>query len=184
MIEICAVGGYNEIGKNMTAIKVDEEVIILDMGIHLEPYIQYTNDEDLIDINPSELRKVGAIPNDKVIKEWRTKVKAIVPTHAHLDHVGAIMFMGNKYNAPILCTPFTAEVIKTISKDEKIVLENDIKVMNVNSFYQISKNIKIEFINMTHSIPQTVMVAVHTKYGTVLYANDFKFDNEGSKNCD
>jgi len=177
MIEICAVGGYNEIGKNMTAIKIDDEVIILDMGIHLEPYIQYTEDEDLVDISTSELRKVGAIPNDKIIKEWRSKVKAIIPTHAHLDHVGAIMFMGNKYHAPILCTPFTAEVINTISKDEKIVIENDIKVMNVNSFYQISDNIRIEFINMTHSIPQTVMVAVHTKYGIIIYANDFKFDN-------
>ncbi len=177
MIEICAVGGYSEIGKNMTAVRIDDEVVILDMGIHLEPYIQYTNDEDLVDISASELRKVGAIPDDKVIKDWRPYVKAIIPTHAHLDHVGAIMFMGNKYNAPILCTPFTAEVINTISKDEKIVLENDIKIMNVNSFYQISDNIKIEFINMTHSVPQTVMVAIHTKYGIIIYANDFKFDN-------
>ncbi len=179
MIQICAVGGYDEIGKNMTAVKVDEEVVVIDMGLHLDNYIKYTEEEeeDIIEISANELAKVGAIPDDSVIKEWRDKVKAIIPTHAHLDHVGALIFLSNKYNAPILCTPFTAEVIKAISKDEKIKLKNDIKVLNVNSIYWISEKIKIEFINMTHSTPQTVMVAVHTPDGILLYANDFKFDN-------
>ncbi len=179
MIEICAIGGYDEIGKNMTAIKVDDEVIVIDMGLHLDNYIKYTEEEeeDIIEISADELAKAGAIPNDSVIKDWKDKVKAIVPTHAHLDHVGALTFLSNKYSAPILCTPFTAEVIKAISKDEKIKLKNDIKVLNVNSIYWISNKIKIEFINMTHSTPQTVMVAVHTPEGIVLYANDFKFDN-------
>src|SRR3989338_6022986 len=116
MIEICAVGGYNEIGKNMTAIRVDDEVVIIDMGLHLDNYIKYTEDEeeDIVEISANELAKVGAIPNDSVIKDWRDKVKAIIPTHAHLDHVGALIFLSNKYNAPILCTPFTAEVIRAI----------------------------------------------------------------------
>ena len=179
MIEICAVGGYDEIGKNMTAVKVGDEVVVIDMGLHLESYIKYTEEsqEEIIEISASELSKVGAIPNDNVIKDWRSKVKAIIPTHAHLDHVGALTFLSNKYNAPILCTPFTSEVIKIISSDEKIKLKNEIKVLNVNSVYYISDKIKIEFINMTHSTPQTVMVAVHTPEGIVLYANDFKFDN-------
>lgn len=179
MIEICAVGGYNEVGKNMTAVKSEDGVVVLDMGLHLDNYIRYTEDEeeDMIEISAEELAKAGAIPDDRVIKEWRSKVKAIVPTHAHLDHVGALIFLSNKYNAPIICTPFTAEVIKAISKDEKIKLRNDIKVLNINSIYTISKKLKIEFINMTHSTPQTVMVAVHTPDGIVLYANDFKFDN-------
>jgi len=179
MIQICAVGGYDEIGKNMTAIKIGDEVVVIDMGLHLDSYIKYTEEEneDIVEISTNELAKVGAIPNDKVIKDWKNKVKAIIPTHAHLDHVGALTFLSNKYNAPILCTPFTSEVIKAISKDEKIKLKNELKVLNVNSIYYISDNIKIEFINMTHSTPQTVMVAVHTKEGIILYANDFKFDN-------
>ncbi len=178
MIEICAVGGYDEIGKNMTAVKVGDEVVIIDMGLHLESYIRYTEEEgDIVEISANELSKIGAIPNDNVIKDWRSKVKAIIPTHAHLDHVGALTFLSNKYSAPILCTPFTAEVIKAISRDEKIKLKNEIKVLNVNSIYYISDKIKIEFINMTHSTPQTVMVAVHTPEGILLYANDFKFDN-------
>ena len=179
MIEICAVGGYDEIGKNMTAVKYGDEVVVIDMGLYLDSYIKYTEEagDDIIEISSKELAKVGAIPNDSVIKDWRSKVKAIIPTHAHLDHVGALTFLSNKYNAPILCTPFTSEVIKAISQDEKIKLKNEIKVLNVNSIYYISDKIKIEFINMTHSTPQTVMVAVHTPDGILLYANDFKFDN-------
>jgi len=162
----------------MTAIKVDDEVVILDMGIDLDPYIRYTEEEDIMGpLDANALLKVGAIPDDKVIQDWKSKVKAIIPTHAHLDHVGAITFISNNYKAPIICTPFTAEVIKIITQDEKMELKNPIKILNINSTLRISNNIKIEFINVTHSIPQTVMVAVHTKYGIIIYANDFKFDN-------
>src|SRR3990167_9157066 len=65
MIEINAVGGYNEIGKNMTAVKVDNEVIIFDMGLHLDLYITYTEEEDMVPVTSANLRKVGAIPDDK-----------------------------------------------------------------------------------------------------------------------
>ncbi len=177
MIEICAVGGYNEVGKNMTAIKIDDEVIIIDMGLHLDSYIKCTEEEDMVTISAAQLIKIGAIPDDSVIKEWKDKVKAIVPTHAHLDHVGALIFLSNKYDAPILCTPFTTEIIMAISKDEQIKIRNEIKTLNVNSIYYLSDKVQIEFINMTHSTPQTVMVAIHTPYGVVIYANDFKFDN-------
>ncbi len=177
MVEICAVGGYNEVGKNMTAIKVGDDVVILDMGIHLENYIRYTEDEDIRNLSAKELIREGAIPDISVIDKWRKKVKAIIPTHAHLDHVGAIPFLSNKFNAPILCTPFTSAVINAIIRDEKIKLKNKIKTLNANSVYHVSKDLKIEFINMTHSTPQTVMVALHTKDGIIIYANDFKFDN-------
>ena len=176
MIDICTVGGYNEVGKNMTAVNVDGEVVIFDMGIHLESYIKYTEDEDIINVDPSELIKVGAVPDITKIEKWKDKVKAIIPTHAHLDHIGAVPYLGNNYDAPILGTPFTIAVLKTILKDEKITIKNKIRTLAPNSVFQLSKNLKVEFINMTHSTPQTVMVALHTKYGIILYANDFKFD--------
>jgi ribonuclease J len=176
MIEICTVGGYNEVGKNMTAIKIDDEVVIIDMGIHLESYIKYTEDEELLNVDPSELIKVGAVPDITKIEEWKDKVKAIIPTHAHLDHLGALPYLGSNYNAPILGTPFTIEVLKSILKNEGITIKNKMRKLACNSVFQISKNIKAEFINITHSTPQTVMVALHTKYGIILYANDFKFD--------
>lgn len=176
-IEICTVGGYNEVGKNMTVVKYKNEAIVLDMGLHMEPYIRYKGREDGGKISASELQIVNAIPNDKVIKDWKKYVKAIVPTHAHLDHVGAIPYLSNKYDADIICTPFTAEVIKAIVEDDRFNLKNKIKVMNPNSSIQVSENIKLEFINSTHSTPHTIMAALHTPDGVVLYANDFKFDN-------
>ncbi|MBU4283975.1 MAG: RNase J family beta-CASP ribonuclease [Nanoarchaeota archaeon] len=176
MIEICTVGGYDEVGKNMTAVNVDGEVVILDMGIHLESYIKYTEDEDIINIEPSELIKVGAVPDITKIEKWKNNVKAIIPTHAHLDHVGAVPYLSSNYDAPILGTPFTIAVLKTILKDEGITIKNKIMKLAQNSVFQLSKNLKVEFINITHSTPQTVMVALHTKYGIILYANDFKFD--------
>ncbi len=178
-IEIFAIGGYYEVGKNMTAIKIDDEVIIMDMGLHLPNYIRVTEEEgeNVELISTETLRKEGAIPDDSKIKDLKRMVKAIIPTHAHLDHVGAIPYMGSKYDAPVIGTPFTIAVIKAILKDNKRKIKNKLITVNVNSTYQITKNIKAEFINITHSTPHTAMVALHTKYGIVLYANDFKFDN-------
>ena len=177
MIEVCTVSGYNEVGKNMTAVRVDDEVVILDMGIHLDNYIRYTEDDDLNVISRGELIKAGAIPDDSLINDWKDKVRAIIPTHAHLDHVGAVAFLCNSYNAPIICTPYTEAVLSTIAKDENLRIKNQIKVLNSNSKLKISENITIEFIHVTHSIPQTVIVVINTKYGPVVYSNDFKLDN-------
>jgi len=176
MIEIYAVGGYNEVGKNCTAIKVDDEIVIVDMGIHLENYIKLTEDEDLISVDADKLIEVGAVPDVSVLIKSKNKIKAIVISHAHLDHLGAVPFLANKFNCPIFGTPFTNEVLKAILKDDKIKMNNEIKTLNSNSTFKLSKNIKIEFIHITHSTPQTALVAIHTKYGIVLYANDFKLD--------
>jgi len=176
MIEICAIGGYNEVGKNSTAIRIDNEVYVLDLGIHLENYIKYTKDEDIVSVNPKELMKAGAVPDISVIDDWKNNVKMILPTHAHLDHLGAIPYLANNFKAPIMSTPFTTEVLKGILTEDKIKLNSKIKSMSANSSFQASNNIKIEFIHITHSTPQTVMIALHTSQGTILYANDFKFD--------
>jgi len=175
-VEIFAVGGYNEVGKNMTAIKVNNTMVVCDMGIHIENYIKLTEDEDLISVSGDDLINAGAAPNIGVIEEQKSLVKAIIPTHAHLDHVGAIPFLSNNFNATIICTPFTASVINAILKDERIRIKNPIKRLNTNSVYNLNQDVKIEFINITHSTPQTVMVALHTPEGIILYANDFKFD--------
>jgi ribonuclease J len=177
MIKITAIGGYQEVGKNCTSIEIDGTIILFDLGLHLENYIKYTEDEeeDIKKIDAKTLIRVGAVPNIHNID--KKKVKAIVSTHAHLDHIGAIPYLSNRFNADIFGTPFTCAVLKTILKDEKISIKNQIKVLNVNSVYQLTKDIKIEFINMTHSTPQTVMIALHTKYGILVYANDFKLDS-------
>ena len=97
MIEIYAVGGYNEVGKNCTAINVDGEVIVIDLGIHLENYIKLTEDEDIIKISPYKLMEVGAVPDISVLNKINDRVKAIVISHAHLDHLGAVPYIANKH---------------------------------------------------------------------------------------
>ena len=176
-IEVFAIGGYNEVGKNMTAVRYGKQIVVFDMGLHLDRYISFKGDEDIDQGSTAELRKVGAIPDDSILRDVRRGVCAIIPTHAHLDHVGALPFLSNSYNAPIICTPYTAEVIRVMVKDNAMKLRNPIKVLNVNSTLRLSEELKVEFINATHSTPQTVMVALHTPEGIVLYANDFKFDS-------
>lgn len=176
MIEICSVGGYLEVGRNLTAIRYEDEVVLLDMGVHLENYISYTEDEDVHDVHYEDLQKVGAVPDIARIKSWISQVKAIIVGHGHLDHIGAIPFLAKKFNAPILLTPYSNAVLEQITKDNKIALPNKIRVLSDNSTFQLSQKITVEFINVTHSIPDSVMIAIHTPKGTVLYTGDYKFD--------
>lgn len=176
MVEICTVGGYNEVGKNSTAVRIDDEVYILDLGVHLENYIKYNQDEDIVIAEPKELMSAGAVPDISAIYDWKDRVKMILPTHAHLDHLGAVPHLGNNFKAPIMCTPFTSEVLKGILTEDKIKLNSKIKSMSANSSFQASSNVRIEFVHVTHSTPHTVMIALHTREGIIIYANDFKFD--------
>jgi ribonuclease J len=126
------------------------------------------------------LRSIDAIPNDSYLQDIRGKVCAQFVTHAHLDHVGAVPFMSDKYNAPIYGTPFTTQILDSLLADNDIVLSNKVYSVKPNtSFYVKGKNKKymVDFINITHSTVQCVLIAVHTPKGIVLYANDFKLDD-------
>ena len=178
MISICSIGGYNEVGKNMTAIRVGNETVILDMGFYLPAILDFEEGGgDRRTLNKDSLIRIGAIPNDDVIHGWADSVKAIILGHVHLDHIGAVPMLAPKYNAPIIGTPYTIEVLKTMMAEDKLTIKNKLKAVNLNSKIQVSENIEIELINVTHSTLQSAMIAVHTKEGTILYANDFKFDN-------
>lgn len=176
MLQIRTIGGYGEVGKNCTAIKVDDEVVLLDLGLKMDAYVDYTQDEDYVEISGKKLMDCGAAPNISLLGEWRKQVKAILLGHAHLDHIGAIPYLGKKFKVDIYGTPFTLAVLKSILKDQKIDLKNNFFEQNPNSRFKISKKITAEFINMTHSTPQTVSILLHTPYGKILYANDFKLD--------
>src|SRR5574344_1894911 len=98
-MEICTVGGYEEVGKNMTAINLGEDVILFDAGLHLPSVIELQGAENVQTHSETELRKVGAIPNDLVLDKlgWKDKVCAIIIGHAHLDHVGAVPYIASRY---------------------------------------------------------------------------------------
>jgi ribonuclease J len=177
MIKIYAIGGFGEVGKNCTAVEVDGEVVIFDLGINIENYIKVTNDEDITDIPVKTLIEAEAVPNIDVLGELKKKVKAILISHAHLDHVGGVPYLANKFDCPIHGTPFTLEVLKEILADQEKTIKNQLVTHDVDSTFPISKNFKGEFINNTHSTPQTVTLVLHTRYGDVVYVNDYKLDN-------
>jgi len=179
VLEVKTIGGYSECGRNCTAIRVDDEVILLDIGLEMENYVKYqqTDRDNLQRVTYDELLEVNAVPNVHLLDEWKSMVKAIVPSHGHLDHIGAIPFTAPLFpNAPIISTPYTIQVIKSILRDERIRLHNRLIAQNSNTTYKLSDKIKIEFVHVTHSIPHTATVVIHTPYGRIVYANDYKFD--------
>lgn len=179
-MKIYTIGGYSEVGKNMTTIELKDDVILFDCGLHLPPIVELEESERAY--TERKLRSIGAVPSDDLLDKigLRNKVRAIIPSHAHLDHIGAIPFLAHRYDADIIGTPFTIEVLKTLLKDEKIFLKNRLKTIQPNSStYVQGKNRKyqVDFVNITHSTIQCSLVALHTPEGIVLYANDFKLDN-------
>lgn len=182
-MEICTVGGYEQVGKNMTAVKVKDDVILFDAGVFLPPIVEMQEQESQQKTYTEEmLREIRAIPNDLVLDKigWRDKVRAIVISHAHLDHVGAVPYLAHRYpKAEILATPFTMEVLNSILKDEKIKLRNKTRTIQPNSMQIVkgkNENLKLEFVHTTHSTLQCVFLAWHTNEGIFFYALDFKFD--------
>jgi len=177
MIEVIAVGGYNEVGRNMTAIKIDDEIVIFDMGLYLPAIVGY-EDSEQEKLTEEDLRRIKAIPDDSILHNERDKVKAIILSHAHLDHIGSLPHMIKKYkNAKIIGTPYTIKVLDSILKDKGKKIHNELKSLNLGNSFKITNDIKIEFFNMTHSIPQTALSVLHTKYGKIAYSLDFKLDN-------
>lgn len=176
-VEVIAIGGYEEVGKNMTAIKVGEDVIIFDMGIHLDR-LHIHEDTNIEKMHSLDLIERGVIPDDTLMKEVNGKVKAIVFTHGHLDHIGAVAKLAHRYEAPIIATPYTMALIeKTIKSERKFKFNNTLQILNSGEKLKITPGITLEFVRTTHSIPQTVTPVLHTADGIILYSCDFKFDN-------
>ena len=189
MIEIYPIGGYSKVEGNSVLIKVDEESVILDMGLTMDNYVQYQNEN--INLNKQsnkkyfydELLEVDAVPDYYHLGDLIKSVKGVIPSHAHLDHVGAIPYAMKFFkNIPILGTPYTIEFLKKELKSTRYVDNFDRKNISLitcetNSKYKISDKITIEFIEVTHSVPDSAIIVVHTLYGSIMYAVDYKFDN-------
>ncbi len=182
-MNIYTIGGYNEVGKNMTVVELEDDAIIFDAGFYLPAIVELQEQESQQQAySEKKLRSIKALPDDLILDKLgvRKKVRAILLGHAHLDHIGAIPYMAYRYKAPVVGTPFTTSVLKRIIKDERMRIPNQIKTVNPNSTFMVKgkkRTYKAEFINITHSTIQTSMIALHTPEGIVLYANDFKLDN-------
>jgi len=182
-MEICTVDGFEEVGRNMTAVKIGEDVFLFDAGLYLPGVIELQDTLDQKSYSEANLRRVRGIPNDKVLDKmgWTPKVKAIFISHAHLDHVGGAPYLAHRYpKAAIYGTPFTIEVLKSIIQDEKLSISNALKKVEFKKPFSIpgaDPSTKVEFIYTTHSTLDCSFVALHTKEGIFFYALDYKFDD-------
>ena len=152
-MKIHAIGGYNEVGKNMTALEIGDDVILFDCGLFLPAIVGVEEKEKI----PTErgMRSLGALPDDLYLEKHglKGKVRAILISHAHLDHVGAIPYLASKYNAEVIGSPFTMEFLKIMMADSNQRINNKIVTVDTNGTYVIkgkSGNYKVEFLNMTH----------------------------------
>src|SRR3989338_10201861 len=134
-MKLHTIGGYNEVGKNMTALEINEDVFVFDSGLFLPAIVGLTEREKI----PTEkgMRHLGALPDDLYLekKGLRDKVRALLISHAHLDHVGALQYNAYRYKADIVGTPFTMEVLKILAEDSNARLRNRIIRVNPNSSY-------------------------------------------------
>ena len=176
-IEIATIGGYEEVGRQMTAVRAGDDVVVFDMGLNLSKVLIHDNVEtermhslDLIDI--------GAIPDDRVMSDIEGDVQAIVPTHGHLDHIGAISKLAHRYDAPVVATPFTIELVKQqIESEEKFGVQNDLVKMEAGGTMAIGDRCELEFVNVTHSIIDAINPVLHTPEGAVVYGLDKRMDH-------
>jgi len=176
-VEIATIGGYEEVGRQMTAVRAGDNVVIFDMGLNLSKVLIHDNVEtermhslDLIDM--------GAIPDDRVMSDIEGDVQAIVPTHGHLDHIGAISKLAHRYNAPIVATPFTIELVKQeIQSEEKFGVQNDLVKMDPGESMDIGDDCELELVNVTHSVIDAINPVLHTPEGAVVYGLDKRIDH-------
>ena len=172
-----AVGGFNVVGKNMCALEVNGEVVIFDMGVDVSRMVSLEEEQlEYRNLKCEELWDRNIIPNDYMLRG--KKVVGVVVSHGHLDHVSAIPKLAPKYDCPIIGTAYTMEVVKKVIKDigPKDLL-GKVRVANYGERIELSSNITIELLRVTHSIPQPSMILVYTPEGIAVIAYDYKLDN-------
>ena len=154
------LGGLGEIGKNMTVIRFDDEILIIDAGLMFP-------EEELLGIDV-------VIPDISYLLENKHMIRGIVLTHGHEDHIGALPYILRDLNVPVFGTALTiglvdAKLKETGMKNAKLYIEQQGKQFRVGRF-------RVELIPTCHSIPDASAIAVHTPYGVIFHTGDFKID--------
>ena len=161
-VKIIPLGGLHEIGKNITVFEYEDEMIVVDCGISFP-------EDDMLGIDL-------VIPDITYILKNQEKLKGLVITHGHEDHIGGIPYFLKQVNTPIYATRLAAGLISNKLEEHKILRSTEMHIVSQGETIQLGKNFKIEFIRSSHSIPDSVMLAITTPAGTILHTGDFKVD--------
>ncbi len=160
-VRIIPLGGLGEVGKNITLYEYDGDMILVDCGMTFP-------DEDTPGID-------SVIPDFTYILENQDKIKGLVVTHGHEDHIGAIPYLLKQFNVPIYATRLTIGLISGKLKEHKLLGDAKLNEVNAGGVVALGK-FKVEFIHVNHSIPDAVGFAITCGAGTVVHMGDFKID--------
>ncbi len=160
-VKVIPLGGLGEIGKNITAIEYDKDIVVIDCGIAFPDEEMYG--VDLI------------IPDITYLIDNKERVKAFVLTHGHEDHIGSLPYILKQLNVPVYGTRLTLGILGNKLKEH--FLENEYTLKTVEAGETIEfEDIKVEFIRNTHSIADSCSLAIHTPIGNIVHTGDFKID--------
>ena len=160
-VSIIPLGGLGEFGKNMMAYEFGQDIVIVDAGIMFPEH--HTPGIDLI------------VNNIEYLVEHRNKIRGVVITHAHEDHMGGLSFLLREINIPVYATKLTLALASGRLKEYHLLSQAELHTIDTDSPLELGC-FNIEFINVTHSVPDAVTLAIHTPVGTIVHTSDFKFD--------
>lgn len=162
LLKVIPFGGLGEIGMNMMVLDYDESILIIDAGL------MFPEDNMLgIDI---------VIPDFSYLRANRQRVRALIVTHGHEDHIGAIPFLLREFQVPIYATALTLALIRAKLQEHGLLERSQLIQMAPREHCEIGP-FKVEFIQVCHSIPDGVGLAIETPIGTIIHSGDFKVDN-------
>ncbi len=167
-IKIIPLGGFNEIGKNLTVIEYKNDIVIVDCGLKFP-------DDDMLGIDV-------VIPDVTYLLKNKDRVKGIFLTHGHEDHIGALPYILKQINVPVYGTKLTLGIVQIKLKEHGILSTVDLKYIKPKDIVKLD-NVSVEFIRTSHSIADSVAIAVHTPAGVVLHTGDFKIDYTPIDGC-
>ena len=161
-LKIIPLGGLHEIGKNITVFEYENEIIVVDCGLSFP-------EDDMLGVDL-------VIPDITYLEKNVDKIKGLVITHGHEDHIGSIPYLLKKINVPIYATKLTVGLIKNKLEEHKLLRTTELHEVTQGETVKLGKNFKVEFIRSSHSIPDSVMLGITTPAGTILHTGDFKVD--------
>lgn len=160
-IKVTFLGGLNEIGKNITLFECGKDMFLLDCGMTFP-------DGDMLGVDL-------VIPDFSYIERNKDKIKGLVITHGHEDHIGAIPYLLKTFNVPVYGTPLTIGLVSSKLKEHNLLGKAKLNTVNPGGRVKLGC-MEVELIHVNHSIPDAVAVAIHSPAGTVVHTGDFKID--------